>query len=39
MSEEPEEEYDLYSEIQEEREERYLRRCEDLDWKDENNER
>ena len=32
-------ETDLTSEIEEERQERYLRRCEDLDWQDENNER
>jgi hypothetical protein len=32
-------ETDLTSEIEEEREERYLRRCEDLDYLDESNER
>lgn len=35
MSDEPE--YDLSDEVEEERYERFLRRCEDLDW--ENNER
>ena len=39
MSDEYEDEYDLTTEIEEERQERYLRRCEDLDWQDENNER
>lgn len=34
-----EDEYDLSTEIEEERYERFLRRCEDLDWQDENNER
>ncbi len=37
MSDEPE--YDLTSEVEEERYERFLSRCEDLDAQDENNER
>lgn len=37
MSDEPE--YDLSDEVEEERYERFIRRCEDLDWQDENNER
>ena len=37
MSDEPE--YDLSDEIEEERYERFISRCEDLDWQDENNER
>ena len=32
-------EYDLTSEIEEERYERFIRRCEDLDRQDEDNER
>lgn len=39
MNERDWDETDLASEIEEERQERYLRRCEDLDWQDENNER
>lgn len=37
MSDEPE--YDLSDEIEEERYERFISRCEDLDWQDENNQR
>jgi len=37
MTDEPE--YDLSNEIEEEHYEQFLRRCEDLDWQDENNER
>ena len=39
MNERDWDETDLTSEIEEERQEGYLRRCEDLDWLDENNER
>jgi hypothetical protein len=39
MNERDWDETDLTSEIEEERESKYLRRCEDLDWQDENNER